>query len=72
MKNWENNGTEEIGLVTPIPGQPGRVIPNHKGRPASTKWSWKGLPWISDYQNSRFTCKIYVLEETTHISHVDR
>ena len=21
MKNWENNGTEEIGLVTPTPGQ---------------------------------------------------
>ena len=20
MKNWENNGTEEIGLVTPTPG----------------------------------------------------
>ena len=21
MKNWENNGTEEIGLVTPTPGK---------------------------------------------------
>ena len=20
LKNWENNGTEEIGLVTPTPG----------------------------------------------------
>ena len=28
MKNWENNGTEEIGLVTPTPGN--GLVPSGK------------------------------------------
>ena len=26
LKNWENNGTEEIGLVTPTPDLDGRAL----------------------------------------------
>ena len=29
QKIWENNGTEEIGLVTPTPGQPGMYDHGH-------------------------------------------
>ena len=52
MKNWENNGTEEIGLLTPTPGvglRGGNPCQNHRKLIANCKQS-AAYGWLNIWQ----------------------
>ena len=56
MKNWGNNGTEEIGLVTPTPGDDLLDLPfrTHRAPFSIVKYSNPALCGIMIVDNGHF------------------
>ena len=57
LKNAKNNGTEEIGLVTPTPGSPHKLAQGRKPRATQHDFAMLGYHNIGfEDTDSRFNC----------------
>ena len=60
LKISENNGTEEIGLVTPTPGPVEKWLTHQNGDARCWSALWLLMPWCKSTRSSATTILTYI------------